>query len=170
MRMQNMTPPTYPARPAAPRGESRLAASAISAGTLATMMAATVLSGCLPIPHREQDIPNIAGSVSLDGQPLAGADIYVTHRFNPTVETKVATTNAAGRFEVAGSKRFFGTVALGDPAYEFKLRIVANGQSYAAFATRGLGFAPAPMLFSCDLSPRLAKMCAVQALLPARGK
>jgi hypothetical protein len=133
---------------------------------IASAICTVVLSGCLPFAHHEPDIPKVEGFVFSGGQPVKGAEIFIIHRFNPTVETKVTTTDQNGHFYYSGSERLLPFVVLGDPGYEFALRIALRGRSYTGHSEHGLGYAPDPMFFSCDLRAQGNAICSMQPLLP----
>lgn len=125
---------------------------------------AAMFCGCLPVPHTEPDIPQLSGTVTFHGIPVANADIKITHRYNPTTESTIATTGAAGIFEFAGQRRFVAAIWLGDPGYTFELKILVDGKTYLGYAEHGLGFAPGAMSFVCRLEQPADRLCAMNKL------
>lgn len=81
-----------------------------------TCAAALLFAGCLPIPHTLTVSPAISGTLHrADGTPAAGVPVAVSPSFADSTCTRATqrtTTDAAGRFELARTRRREAWMAL----------------------------------------------------------
>jgi hypothetical protein len=82
----------------------------LRAAALGVVLAA--LAGCVPWPHHYLTAPQIRGTVSRDGKPVAGAHVRladlmtVSRTVSPAALTQEAVTDAQGHFSVGPIRRF----------------------------------------------------------------
>ncbi len=114
-----------------------------------------VLAACAPWPHYEQHTPAIYGMVMLNGQPVSGAEVTVSH-----IEAgggyhaeKTAVTDAQGNFRIDAIREFdlFVFVAVGDRFYNTDITIKNGEKEYPGSLIQG-GLGRDPVRFECELS------------------
>ena len=107
-------------------------------------------TGCVPFPNIHYFAPAVAGIVTRDGQPVAGAQVRVASKFSASIQ--VGATQPSGRFSVDPIRELRLTATLvGEPLYGFEVEIVADGARYAGYAEFGMGDARSELQLSCDL-------------------
>jgi len=111
-------------------------------------------SACAPYPHFITHAPNVSGTLTMDGVPLSGVIVQITHEPNDESCSKAASTtitDAGGYFELDRVKEFsfFGT--MGDHMYSNKLCIIKGGKTYIGYSDGGIGYPPASIRLKCNL-------------------
>src|SRR5882672_3798220 len=80
------------------------------------------VSACLPAPHRVYLAPRISGTVTRDGEPVAGTQLRL--RATGTEQVAVATTGPDGHFELGPlSQLAMTTSLLHDASYGYVLEL-----------------------------------------------
>lgn len=96
------------------------------------LLLAGMCAGCAPIPHYEYFAPAVAGTLVMDGKPLAGAKLVL--RADSITASSVATSDAAGHFFLAPLKEYYHYISMsGDQPHAFSITITVDGKDYAAF-------------------------------------
>ena len=109
------------------------------------------LTACLPAPHRVYLAPRISGTVSRDGEPVAGAQLRL--RATGTEQVASTITDADGRFDLGPlSELALTTSLLRDPSYAYVLELSAAGSDYPGLTQNEEGFAPPLLPLDCDLA------------------
>ena len=131
------------------------------------------LAGCRPYPHRYQHRPEVEGHVTASGTGVTGVRVSLRwvgheHARSPCDATAeiMATTDAAGRFVMAGERRVrLYVVALpmhSNEAWGFCFESPDGGR--VAWTTpghyrAGPRYGPRHFELDCDLARRPAELC-----------
>jgi hypothetical protein len=106
-----------------------------------------LVSGCVPWPHRETVVPEIAGVITLNGEPAAGIQVYLHKRIalteprTPCSESKNATiTDNEGRFQFGEVDKLFMFLVIGDPISLWAVCISHNGAAINGWRSSGIGY------------------------------
>ncbi len=118
---------------------------------LLSLSFALTLAACLPAPHRMYFTPRISGTVSRDGEPLAGVQLRL--RASGTEQLANTLSDVDGHFELGPlSELALTTSLLHDPSYGYVLELSADGRDYPGLTQNEEGFAPLLLLLDCDLA------------------
>jgi hypothetical protein len=112
-------------------------------------------AACVPVPHFETDTPEVTGTVTRQGRPVAGAAVYAFERHNCAGSaTTAATTDAAGHFSLDRSRTFeWYYFVLGDRRYSSCVRIVDGADVFAGISWSG--WAPVETaVIQCELDSK----------------
>ena len=110
-----------------------------------------LLAACLPAPHRMYFTPRFSGTVSRDGEPVAGVQLRL--RASGTEQLANAVTDTDGHFVLGPlSELALTTSLLRDPSYGYVLELNADGRDYPGLTQSEEGFAPPLLPLDCDLA------------------
>ena len=132
---------------------------------LAGVLLAT-LSGCIPAPHRVPLVPALSGVVTRAGQPVAGAGIVASYGLAERHEVDFGVTDAQGRFAGPGKQELHMVRTIGDPVFDWQLRIRAPGGEVSGYRQRGMGTPPARAELDCDLDRAVGSVCDLRSSTP----
>ncbi|WP_460834115.1 hypothetical protein [Lysobacter humi (ex Lee et al. 2017)] len=125
-----------------------------------------LLTGCLPLPHREPLIPRIEGSLISASGPLAGVRVVAR---NGSAKV-VVLTKADGSFEIQEAVYIIPFTTVRIPDYELWLHAQIDGVSRELFWERSTGYAPRNAYrVQCMVKQSRATKCAIYAGSP-RGE
>lgn len=110
---------------------------------------------CAPLPHFATKVPNVSGTLTMDGVPLSGVIVQITNELNDESCSKAASstiTDAGGYFELerVSDFKFFGT--MGDHIYSNKLCIIKGGKAYIGYMDEGTGYPPKSIKLNCNIN------------------
>ncbi len=128
---------------------------------------ALLLGGCLPIPHRDTLSPPMEGAVRFNGQPVAGAQVYVGGwecDFNGEPQ---ARTDANGAFRIPRRDEISYFLAM-DRFFAWRLCIVRDGKRYLGLFQRDFTYPYRKVRLDCDLATPQQEGAA-EAQQPAPG-
>jgi hypothetical protein len=113
----------------------------------------------VPWPHRETVVPEIAGVITLDGEPVAGVQVYLHNQLRlidpktPCSESKnVTITDNEGRFRFSEIDKVFMVVAVGDPISSWGVCIGYNGAAIIGWRRSEVGYGGPPIALRCELA------------------
>ena len=118
------------------------------------LLIAVSAAGCFPLPHSDQTFPEVRGTVTRAGLPVAGAKIFAA---GPTPGadcdgTEFADTSGQdGAFIIQPKSRFEFFMVIGDPLEKWTVCIEYEGVQYLGWTVTGLGTAPKTARMDCDL-------------------
>lgn len=118
-----------------------------------SFLAATALSGCLPVPNQQQVLPAIHGRVLSAGVPVRGVHIHIIARASGEELTeRIATTGADGSFAHPGVtvKRHILWL-MGDPIYDWTLYMHHADVWYNGYPDGRIGHPAHTVTLACDL-------------------
>lgn len=115
-------------------------------------------SACARVSNQLQIAPAISGTITKNGQPVAGAGIELLA--DPGNRTKSTRTNAAGRFQLSKIVEVQpAMLLLGNQSFQHRLVISQGGKRYLGikvFSARGLPFKK--MTLHCELTDPVTKL------------
>ena len=113
------------------------------------------LSGCLVFPYRAQLQPNVTGQILADGQPIAGAKVFVLRYLRQKAcseSDSEASTDLNGKFFISELRETRFVLALGDPGEVWGICIQHNGNFIVGWRALGIGISPRNATVKCDIS------------------
>lgn len=136
---------------------------------IARLSPALLLCACLPVPHEDHAAPDIQGTLTRDGAPLAGVD--VAYEVNGAA-AGTATTDSAGGFSLTGPSHRAWLMTFGDRNDQWSLRFQLDGDQVLTLDDHGEWGGPRHLELSCDLHGPLAEptRIAVEPLGPDRRR
>jgi len=112
------------------------------------VLPALLLGACLPVPHMDHAAPDIAGTLSRDGAPLAG--VPVAYEVNGAA-AGAATTDGAGAFRLEGPKQRAWIMTFGDRRDTWILRFQLDEATTLELDDHGMWGGPPRLTLRCDL-------------------
>lgn len=112
-------------------------------------------SACAPIPHFITKSPKVSGTVTINGAPLSGVRVLITHELNDEscgMAANSSITDASGHFELKRIREFRFFTTMGDHIYSIKLCIIKNGNTYVGYTDEGIGYPPNSIKLKCRLN------------------
>lgn len=125
-----------------------------------------MLAGCIPAPHRVPLVPALSGVVTRAGQPVAGAGVTASYGVGERHEVDLGVTDAQGRFAAPGRKDFRMLRMMGDPLFDWRVVIHAQGGEVTGYRDRGIGYPPARADLDCDLDRTAGPVCDLRSQTP----
>ncbi|SRR5258706_3076519 len=124
------------------------------------LLGATILCGCVPIPHMETYVPEINGRVTTAAVPVVGASVDVCAISSDDARCEVgqsSTTNQQGQFHVQERRHLVATLPLiGDRLFRFEVLLKVDGRTlHTQYA--GMGY-PRSLVLSCVVADSLKCM------------
>jgi len=115
------------------------------------------LTGCMaiPAPHTRQVIPEVNGLITLNNQPVVGAEIrlYKQKKLNQCSESKyMSLSDEKGRFYFKGNRDFRFLIVVGDPVTSWGMCIRYQNQDYKGWTFKRIGYAPKEISVNCELT------------------
>lgn len=112
-----------------------------------------LLAGCIPIPTKVNTMPNVKGSVRVDGKTLVNIPIKLCTQFYDEIDCVETITDEQGNFYIS-QKSKLGFVSLGDAQHGYKLSVQKDGQELSWTYGR-MGQIPSQTDISCSVSEKL---------------
>ena len=107
------------------------------------------------MPHRAQLQPNVTGQILQNGQPVAGAQVFVLSYLRQKAcseSDSAANTDLNGRFSIAEVRETRFVLAFGDPGEVWGICIQHNGNFTVGWRAGGIGISPRSATVKCDIS------------------
>ena len=109
---------------------------------IAVALGAFALGGCVPIPHMENSNLEINGSVTREGQPVAGAPVEICAKWgeaNHCALGQITQTDERGQFHIQAERHLVILMPLlGDRLSRIGITVTVGGLSLrTVYATMG---------------------------------